>query len=73
MKRIKNHQLMDNRTVKAWLTSRGTFIQIYDTRDIDHGCYNVEVNTHPGGMESVYANWSLDSCEMWVSKFGDRY
>lgn len=73
MQQIKSHPYIDRRTVKAWVTSSGTFIQIVDIRDIYHGFYAVESNICAGGLSSVFESWSLDKCERWVQENADNY
>lgn len=74
MKEIKNHPFIDGRTVKAYETKNGTYMQICDTTDINvcHGCYSVEYERY-GGLDCAYQNRSLDKCISWIEQYGDEY
>lgn len=61
MKELKNHPFMDRRTVKAWETNKNGYVQVYDVRDLMHGCYSVE-RALQGGMDAIYSSPSLEKC-----------
>lgn len=61
MKELRNHPFMDRRTVKAWETNSGSYVQVTDVRDLFHGCYSVERAVH-GGLDSIYSSPNLDKC-----------
>ena len=62
---------MDCRTVKAWETNSGGYVQIYDIRDLMHGCYSVERAVH-GGMDSIYLNPNLDKCIARAMQYAEQ-
>lgn len=68
MKELNQHEFMDSRTVKAWETNSGGYVQVYDVRDLFHGNYSVERFAH-GGMDSIYASTKLDKCIAYAQKF----
>lgn len=72
MKEIKNHPYMSNRTIKAWETEKGEFLQIIDVRDISNLCYLVEFELVAGGLDSIYSSHILDKCFKFVEKFMER-
>lgn len=72
MKEVKNHPYMGSRTVKAWETNDGKFLQVIDVRDIFHWNYSVEFETEPGGLDSIYSSPNLEKCLEFVKKFRVR-
>lgn len=72
MKELKNHPYMSNRTIKAWETNNGKFMQIIDVRDIFHWNYSVEFELDPGVLDSIYSSPNLDKCFEFVKKFMER-
>ena len=62
MKEIRNHPYISNRTIKAWETKKGEFLQIIDVRDIFRWNYSVEFELVPGGLDSIYSSPNLDKC-----------
>ena len=52
---IRNHPYMSRRTIKAWETNGGEFLQVIDARDIFHWNYSVEFELVPGGLDSIYS------------------
>ena len=72
MKEIRNHPYISNRTIKAWETKKGEFLQIIDVRDIFRWNYSVEFELVPGGLDSIYSSPNLDKCFKFVEKFMER-
>lgn len=72
MKEIRNHPYISNRTIKAWETKKGEFLQIIDVRDIFRWNYSVEFELVPGGLDSIYSSPNLDKCFEFVEKFMER-
>lgn len=72
MKEIRNHPYMGSRTIKAWETNSGEFLQIIDVRDIFHGNYSVEFELEPGGLDSIYSSSNLERCFDFVEEFAKR-
>lgn len=72
MKEIRNHPYMSNRTIKAWETNSGEFLQIIDVRDIFHWNYSVEFELDPGGLDSIYSSPNLEKCFDFVKRFAER-
>lgn len=69
MKELRKHPYMDRRTIKAWETNRGEFLQVVDVRDICHGNYSVEIESVPGRLVSKYSSPNLEKCFEFVRKF----
>lgn len=61
MKELKNHPFMDRRTVKAWETNGGGYVQVTDVRDLYHGQYSVERGVQ-GGLDGIYSSTNLAKC-----------
>lgn len=59
---------MGNRTVCAWETAEGQYIEIIDTRDLLYGEYSVSVQVMDGGLKDVYSNASIEKCKVYVNK-----
>lgn len=72
MKELRNHPCMSNRTIKAWETNSGEFLQIIDVRDIFHWNYSVEFELDPGGLDSIYSSPNLEKCFDFVKRFAER-
>ena len=72
MREVKNHPYMSSRTVKAWESNNGEFLQIIDVRDIFHWNYSVEFETEPGGLDSIYSSPNLEKCFEFAIKFMER-
>lgn len=72
MKEVKNHPYMDRRTIKAWETDCGKFMQIIDVRDIYFSNYSVEYEVLPGGLDSIYSSPKLSKCFAFVEDFKSR-
>lgn len=72
MKELNNHPFMDCRTVKAWETAAGGFIQVTDVRDFCYGQYSVEIKVQ-GGMENVFASTNLDVCIAWAIHYAENH
>lgn len=68
MKKLNNHPFMGNRTVCAWETAEGQYIEIIDTRDLLYGEYSVSVQVMDGGLKDVYSNASIEKCKVYVNK-----
>ena len=68
MKELRNHPYMDRRTIKAWETNSGEYLQVIDVRDIFHGNYSVEIETGLGGLDSIYSSPDLEKCLEFVRK-----
>lgn len=72
MKELKQHEFMDNRTVKAWETANGGFVQVYDVRDLFYGNYSVECKV-TGGMNSIYSSVNLDKCIAYAERYARNH
>jgi hypothetical protein len=72
MKELTNHTFMDWRTVKAWETTKGGYVQVYDVRELNHGRYSVEVFDNRGGMESIYGNRNIDKCIAYAMRYAEQ-
>lgn len=70
MKELQQHSAMDNRTVKAWETNKGGFVQVYDVRDLFYDNYSVECMVH-GGMQSIYSSVNLEKCIARAIKYAE--
>lgn len=59
---------MSRRTIRAWKTNSGEFLQVTDVRDIFYGNYSVEFEVIPGGLDSIYSSPNLEKCFKFVKK-----
>jgi hypothetical protein len=72
MKEATNHPFMDYRTVKAWETSKGGYVHVYDVRDLYHNFYIVEKFNEHGGMDIIYSCRNLERCIAWAMKYAEQ-
>ena len=72
MKEVNNHPFMDYRTVKAYETANGGYVQVYDVRELNHGRYSVEKFDGRGGMETIYGSRNLDKCIAYAMQYAKQ-
>lgn len=68
MKKLNTHPFMSGRTVMAWETKEGRYLEIIDTRDLLYGEYSVAIQDMIGGMKDVYSNVSLKKCKSYIMR-----
>ena len=68
MKELRQHEFMDSRTVKAWETTNGGYVHVYDVRDLFYGNYSVERHVC-GGMDSIYSSPKLEKCIAYAERY----
>lgn len=73
MKVLKDHPFMDLRTVCAFESDKGTYVQVYDVRDLFHGNYSVEVEVFDGGLDLVFSSPSKDRCIEWAKAYASAH
>lgn len=71
MKAVNNHPYVSSRTIKAWETNKGEFLQILDTRDLIYDNYSVEFQLDPGGLTTVFMSTNLNRCFEFIKKFDE--
>lgn len=68
MKKLNTHPFMSGRTVMAWETKEGRYLEIIDTRDLLYGEYSVSIQDMIGGMKDIYSNASLKKCKSYIMR-----
>lgn len=68
MKELNTHPFMNGRTVMAWETKEGRYLEIIDTRDLLYGEYSVAIQDMVGGMKDIYSNVSLKKCKSYIMR-----
>lgn len=68
MKKLNTHPFMSGRTVMAWETKEGRYLEIIDTRDLLYGEYSVAIQDMIGGMKDIYSNVSLKKCKSYIMR-----
>ena len=73
MKKLRSHPFMERRTVVAYETNSGGYVQVCDVRDLYYGEYCVEHFTENGGMAMTYSSPNLEKCIAKAEKYAAEH